>query len=250
MTMMVTCCTLDSLRVPPIECCARRPNHKPTPGPSKAHQEAGPNSLFASRAGTPLASMIRRLAIRTAKAPINPTPYAKAPHKMPPRCRATKYDKPAATAPNMNQGSMRKSESLIRDNCQSKTPERPLYPFRTDAPQISADHIPSIFCVTELQTYGPPAKSEEQAVKTVYLELRFERPDFRGLYGNAWIVPGDHSRDSDGWPLLTPHCATLGEFEWHIDRFHRELEEIRKEARKRFAAAEANPPTPGDLAVQ
>jgi hypothetical protein len=78
-------------------------------------------------------------------------------------------------------------------------------------------------------------------MKTVFLKLKFEEPDLRSTAGSAWIVPGDHSRDSDDWPLLTPHCATLGELEWHIDKMEAELKEIRKQARKKFADAKSKP---------
>ena len=39
----------------------------------------------------------------------------------------------------------------------------------------------------------------------------------------------------EGPPLITPQCVTLGELEYHIDRLKEELEEIRKEANKKFA---------------
>jgi hypothetical protein len=85
-------------------------------------------------------------------------------------------------------------------------------------------------------------------MKPVFLQLKFERPDLRSTAGNAWIIPGDHGHDQGGWPLLTPHCATLGELEWHIDRFQAELEEIRKQARRQFAAAaKADAPTLEEL---
>jgi hypothetical protein len=85
-------------------------------------------------------------------------------------------------------------------------------------------------------------------MKPIFLQLKFEPPDLRSTAGNAWIIPGDHCRDENDWPLLTPHCATLGELEWHIDRILAELEEIRKQARKKFAAAaKAKPPTLEEL---
>jgi hypothetical protein len=70
---------------------------------------------------------------------------------------------------------------------------------------------------------------------TVFLKLKFEAPDMRSNQGNAWIIPGNRGRDADNWPLLTPHCATLSELEWHIDAMKVELEEIRKQAQKKFA---------------
>ena len=86
-------------------------------------------------------------------------------------------------------------------------------------------------------------------MKTIFLKLKFVGPDAdaSSTQGNAWIVPGDHTRDNDGWPLLTPHCADLGELEWHINRMQADLEEIRKEARRKFAAARLVPPAPLNL---
>lgn len=77
-------------------------------------------------------------------------------------------------------------------------------------------------------------------MKTFLLKLKFNDPDAMRARASSWIIPGDHTRDEDGWPLLTPHCASLGEIEWHIDRMQAELEEIRIEARKKYAAAESN----------
>ncbi len=78
-------------------------------------------------------------------------------------------------------------------------------------------------------------------MKPYLLKLKFEKPDVRSTDGSSWITPGDHSLDKDGWPLLTPHCGSLGEIEWHIDRMQAELEEIRKEARKKYAASKLEP---------
>ncbi len=73
-------------------------------------------------------------------------------------------------------------------------------------------------------------------MKPYLLKLKFENPDVRSTDGNSWIVSGKNSTT-----LLTNHCATLGELESHIDRMQEELEEIRKEARSRYAAARAAP---------
>ena len=79
-------------------------------------------------------------------------------------------------------------------------------------------------------------------MKTVFFKLKFKSPDPRNTQGTAWIIPGNHSRDSDDWPLLTPHCATLGELESHIDKMQAELEEIREQGRKKFADARSVQP--------
>jgi hypothetical protein len=73
-------------------------------------------------------------------------------------------------------------------------------------------------------------------MKLVFLDLEFHKPDHRSMSGGGWIVPKQHSTGSNGAVHLTPHCAGLGEVEWHIDRLQAELEEIRKRARKKFAA--------------
>ena len=39
----------------------------------------------------------------------------------------------------------------------------------------------------------------------------------------------------DGAPLITPNCVTIREFEYQIDRLKSELEELRKDARTKFA---------------
>jgi hypothetical protein len=79
-------------------------------------------------------------------------------------------------------------------------------------------------------------------MNTVFFKLKFKSPDMRNTQGSAWIIPGNHSRDSDDWPLLTPHCATLGELESHIDKMQAELEEIREQGRKKFADARSVQP--------
>jgi hypothetical protein len=78
-------------------------------------------------------------------------------------------------------------------------------------------------------------------MKPYFLKLKFEKPDVRSTDGNSWIMAGRYTKDADGEPLLTPHCGTLVEIEWHIDRMRAELEEIRKEARKKYAVAKAAP---------
>ncbi len=74
-------------------------------------------------------------------------------------------------------------------------------------------------------------------MKPLHLKLRFERPDSRGTAGNAWIVPATRRVDEKGCALLTPHLASLSATEAHIDEIKAELEDIRKQARKKFAAA-------------
>src|SRR5262245_23942248 len=79
-------------------------------------------------------------------------------------------------------------------------------------------------------------RERQSRVKTM-LKLRFEAPDFHSVQGYAWIVPDHYSCDNDGWPMLTPRCASVGELESQIDRMQAELEEIRKRGRRAFAIA-------------
>jgi hypothetical protein len=78
----------------------------------------------------------------------------------------------------------------------------------------------------------------------VFLDLEFRDPDVRSTFGSSWIVPKNLSRTEDDVASLTPHCAQIDEFEWQIDQLHKELEEIRKRARRKYAAAKDKPLRP------
>jgi hypothetical protein len=66
------------------------------------------------------------------------------------------------------------------------------------------------------------------------LKLKFEaHPDFPGD-AHAWISLEDHSRDENGWPLITPSAAGEAELDGYIDHLHAELEELRKRGQRRF----------------
>jgi hypothetical protein len=67
---------------------------------------------------------------------------------------------------------------------------------------------------------------------TVFLDLELHSPDARSTVGGGWIVPKSYSTDNRGHIHLTPHCAGIGEIEWHIDRMQADLEELRKKARR------------------
>lgn len=42
--------------------------------------------------------------------------------------------------------------------------------------------------------------------------------------------------EENGTPLITPDCVTIRELEYQIDKLQEELEQIRKQARAKFAA--------------
>jgi hypothetical protein len=79
---------------------------------------------------------------------------------------------------------------------------------------------------------------------TVFLNLKLHDPDVRSTMGGGWIVPKWYSKDEKGRIRLTPHCAGIGEIEWHIDRFQADLEELRKKARREFARFASMPSRP------
>jgi hypothetical protein len=79
---------------------------------------------------------------------------------------------------------------------------------------------------------------------TVFLELDLHTPDVRSTSGGGWIVPKTYSKDENGNVRLTPHCAGLGEIEWHINRMQADLEELRRKARSQFGDFEGMKPKP------
>ena len=71
-------------------------------------------------------------------------------------------------------------------------------------------------------------------MKPFMLKLKFEgQSDFPGI-AYAWITLGNHSLDEKGWPLVAPSAAGEIEFDGQIDHLHAELEELRKQGRRRF----------------
>ena len=79
---------------------------------------------------------------------------------------------------------------------------------------------------------------------TVFLDLKLHTPDVHSTAGGGWIVPKRYSTNEGGSIHLTPHCAGIGEIEWHIDRMQADLEELRKKARREFARFASMPPKP------
>lgn len=51
----------------------------------------------------------------------------------------------------------------------------------------------------------------------------------------AQLCVENHTSDERGNILITPYCVTLGEVEEQIERLKKELEIIRREAKKKFA---------------
>jgi hypothetical protein len=78
-------------------------------------------------------------------------------------------------------------------------------------------------------------------MKTYSLDLQFvkhggdQMPRRRHIAG-VYVKTCTRSTNK-GPSLITPDCTTLEELEYQIDRLHKELEIIRKEARTRFADA-------------
>ena len=67
------------------------------------------------------------------------------------------------------------------------------------------------------------------------LELDILFPDARSTAGSAWISLRQHPQEERGFLHITNHCATFGELELQINQIQKELEEIKKLARKKFA---------------
>jgi hypothetical protein len=70
-----------------------------------------------------------------------------------------------------------------------------------------------------------------------YFKLKFDAHDVQSTEGSSWVLLGDHSRDADGWPVLTPQCASITELEWHVREMQADLNELLKEARREYVGA-------------
>jgi hypothetical protein len=75
---------------------------------------------------------------------------------------------------------------------------------------------------------------------TYLLDLLFRKPSKGQLAGPpiAQIYVKIHGRDEEGHVLVTPRCVSLKEIEEEIDRLKKELEVIRKKAKRNFAEAD------------
>ena len=70
---------------------------------------------------------------------------------------------------------------------------------------------------------------------TVFFELKLHTPDVFSTVGGGWIMVKSITRDEEGNILLTPHCAGVKEIEWQFDQMQKDIEKMRKIARKKFA---------------
>ncbi|MBA7580282.1 hypothetical protein ES708_22173 [subsurface metagenome] len=73
-------------------------------------------------------------------------------------------------------------------------------------------------------------------MKTHSLELKFSKPSKTGLprlQYNAQIYIKTYTVQQD-FKFITPDCVTLREFDYQINRLQKELEDIRKKAKKKF----------------
>jgi len=52
----------------------------------------------------------------------------------------------------------------------------------------------------------------------------------------AQIYIKTSTREEDGTTYITPECMSFGEFNEQIDRLQKELEELRKKAKKKFGS--------------
>jgi len=70
------------------------------------------------------------------------------------------------------------------------------------------------------------------------LALDFVKPTKSGFPGPqiARIYVKTHTEDQRGTIFITPDCVTLAELHYQIERLHKELEHIRKEAKRKFSS--------------
>lgn len=68
------------------------------------------------------------------------------------------------------------------------------------------------------------------------LDLDFVRPGKTELPGppRAHIYVKSYSKSNRDFIFITPNCVSIGELEHEIDRLQKELEDIRKKARRKF----------------
>ncbi len=71
---------------------------------------------------------------------------------------------------------------------------------------------------------------------TYSLELKFTKPGKTGLprfLYNAQVYIKTYTIQQD-FKFITPDCANFKEFDYQINRLQKELEDIRKKAKKKF----------------
>ena len=72
---------------------------------------------------------------------------------------------------------------------------------------------------------------------TYSLDVIFRKPSKGELSGHvmAHVYVKSHTRDKEGYVLITPDCVSLREIEEQINRLKEELEIIRTKAKEKFA---------------
>lgn len=69
------------------------------------------------------------------------------------------------------------------------------------------------------------------------IDLDFVKPRKTDLPGppRAHIYVKSYSKSNRGFIFVTPDCVSIGGLEYEIGRLQKELEDIRKKARRKFA---------------
>ena len=71
-------------------------------------------------------------------------------------------------------------------------------------------------------------------MKTAILDLYFQKGGVELGPSNAQVTLKAWSANEDGLPLVTPKAASVAEFESFVQQLHHDLDELVKEARRRF----------------
>jgi hypothetical protein len=81
---------------------------------------------------------------------------------------------------------------------------------------------------------------KEEEYMTHSLDLDFVKPRKKDLPGppRAHIYVKSYSKSNRGFIFITPDCVSIGELEYEIDRLQKELEDIRKKARRKFVGTD------------
>ena len=77
---------------------------------------------------------------------------------------------------------------------------------------------------------------KEEKYMTHSLDLDFVKPKKKELPGppRAHIYVKSYSKSNRDFIFITPNCVSIVELEHEIDRLRKELEDIRKKARRKF----------------
>lgn len=68
------------------------------------------------------------------------------------------------------------------------------------------------------------------------LEMTFQLIFFKPEIGLpiAQVCLGQYAQNEDGTPLVTQQCSVFGDLEYAIDELHKELDQLKAEARRKF----------------